>query len=70
MNCGARLGVHVVVTTPKGYEPNSDSLKEAVEAAKLTGAIIEYVENPFEAVKNADIVYTDTWTSMGQESEA
>jgi ornithine carbamoyltransferase len=70
MNGGARLGVHVVVSTPAGYEPNLVAFKEAEEAAKLTGAKIEYIKDPFEAVKNADVVYTDTWASMGQEAEA
>lgn len=70
MNCGARLGAHVVVTTPKGYEPEKKSFSEANEAARLTGAKIEYVFNPFDAVKDADVVYTDTWASMGQEDEA
>ncbi len=70
MNAGARLGVNVVISTPEGYEPNPDAVNEAKEAAKLTGAEIEYIKDPMEAVKDADIIYTDTWASMGQEDEA
>ncbi len=70
MNGGARLGVNVVISTPAGYEPNLIAFTEAVEAAKMTGAKIEYVKDPYEAVKDADVVYTDTWASMGQEAEA
>ncbi|MFH1049728.1 MAG: ornithine carbamoyltransferase [bacterium] len=70
MNGGARLGVHVVISTPAGYEPNLVAFKEAEEAAKETGAKIEYIKNPVEAVKNSDVIYTDTWASMGQEAEA
>ncbi len=70
MNGGARLGVHVVISTPAGYEPNLVAFKEAEEAAKLTGAKIEYIKDPVEAVKNSDVIYTDTWASMGQEAEA
>lgn len=70
MNGGARLGVHVVISTPAGYEPNLVAFQDAVAEAKKTGAKIEYIKNPMEAVKNADVVYTDTWASMGQEAEA
>lgn len=70
MNGGARLGVHVVATTPAGYEPNLVAFKEAQEAAKLTGAKIEYIQDPYVACKDADVIYTDTWASMGQEAEA
>lgn len=51
MNGGARLGVHVVISTPPGYEPNLSAFKEAEQAAKLTGAKIEYIKNPYEAAK-------------------
>ncbi|MFC2131679.1 ornithine carbamoyltransferase [Bacteroidota bacterium] len=70
MNAGARLGVNVVISTPEGYEPNPNAVNEAKEAAKLTGAKIEYIKDPLEAVKNSDVIYTDTWASMGQEEEA
>jgi ornithine carbamoyltransferase len=70
INCGARLGVNVTVACPKGYEPDDNSYNEAKEAAKETGAVIEVVNDPKEGASNADVVYTDVWASMGQESEA
>jgi len=65
----AKLGSHIVVATPKGYEPNKDVVARAKDDAKKTGAIIEVSNNPIEAAKNADVIYTDVWASMGQESE-
>ncbi len=70
MFAGARLGVSVTVACPSGYEPNETAAEQATEDAKATGARIEIVHDPHEGVKNADIVYTDVWASMGQESEA
>ncbi|MEJ5244993.1 MAG: ornithine carbamoyltransferase [Bacteroidota bacterium] len=70
MDAGARLGVNVTVACPKGFEPNLIAFQEATEAAKATGAKIEVVHSPEEGVKGADVVYTDVWASMGQESEA
>lgn len=70
MDAGARLGVDVTINCPKGFEPNLIAFQEATEAAKATGAKIEVVHCPKEAVKGADVVYTDVWASMGQEEEA
>jgi len=70
MFAGARLGVSVTVACPSGYEPNGTAMEQATDDAKATGARIEVVHDPFEGVKNADVVYTDVWASMGQESEA
>jgi ornithine carbamoyltransferase len=69
MFAGARLGVHVTVACPKGYEPNATALQHATEDAKATGARIEVVHDALEGAKNADVIYTDVWASMGQESE-
>lgn len=69
MDAGARLGVNVTVSCPRGFEPNLIAYQDAVEAAKKTGAKIEVVHDPIEAVKGADAVYTDVWASMGQEAE-
>jgi ornithine carbamoyltransferase len=65
----AKLGSHIVVATPKGYEPNKEVVERAKSDAKKTGAIIEVSNNPIEAAKNADVIYTDVWASMGQEAE-
>lgn len=64
ITCGSRLGVQVKVATPKGFEP----LKKVIEASK-DYLEVELYNNPIEAVKDADAVYTDTWISMGQEHE-
>ncbi len=65
----AKLGFELRIATPKGYEVDAEILKEALEIAKKSGAVISISNNPDEAVKNATIVTTDTWTSMGQEDE-
>lgn len=69
MFAGARLGVNVTVACPHGFEPNLTAYREAVNIAKESSAKIEVVNNPVEGVKNADVVYTDVWASMGQETE-
>ncbi len=60
-----RLGVHVSVATPPGYEPKA----EIVQAARGFGPPVVITNNPEEAVAGADAVYTDVWASMGQESQ-
>lgn len=62
----ARLGVSIRVATPPGHEPDSD----VVDEAKLEGCDIYMTQDPSDAVAGADAVYTDVWTSMGQEAEA
>ena len=63
------LGVHMTVTTPAGYEPPEDIVKQAQELAQKSGGSITLYNDPFEGVKNADVIYTDVWASMGQEAE-
>lgn len=65
----ARLGVHLTVGTPPGYKPNAAIWQKAVEVGATTGAKLTLTNDPQEAVADAQIVYTDTWTSMGQEDE-
>lgn len=65
----ASLGVNVRVGTPKGYDPDPLLIKVAEERALNTGATIEIFRSPEEAVRGADVVYTDVWVSMGQEGE-
>lgn len=69
MYAGARLGVNVTISTPRGFEPNLIVWQNAVSDAEKTGAKIQVIHDPLEAVKNADAIYTDVWASMGQESE-
>jgi ornithine carbamoyltransferase len=70
MFAGARFGSHVVVATPPGFEPKPEALAWAREAGKATGATCTVMNDATEAVRGADVVYTDVWASMGQESEA
>lgn len=65
----AKAGIHCTIACPKGYEPNKDVLAKALEDAKATGAVLRVVEDPAEAAKDADVLATDTWTSMGEEAE-
>ncbi len=66
---GAKVGMDVVIAAPEGYQPLPDMLAQAQEDAKETGATLSVVTDPMEAVKDADVVYTDVWASMGQEAE-
>lgn len=65
----AKVGMTFVAATPEDYRPNAEVYKNALEDAKETGAELSLVTDPHEAVKDADIVVTDTWASMGQEAE-
>jgi ornithine carbamoyltransferase len=69
MVASAKLGVNFRAATPKGYEPASEPIEIAREAAAESGATIELLEDPREAARGADVLYTDVWTSMGQEEE-
>ena len=65
----AKLGARITVGCPKGYEPDDGVLKVARKDARKTGAKIEVVNDPFDAVEGAQAVYTDVWASMGFEAE-
>lgn len=65
----AKTGMHFAVATPKGYEPDAAITRQASEDAKATGSSITVVNDIYEAAKDADILYTDVWASMGQEAE-
>ncbi len=66
---GAKLGVHVTVGTPEGYEPRPDVVERARGFAADTGGSISVVNDVMEAVADADVIYTDVSASMGQEAE-
>ncbi|MFA4966033.1 MAG: ornithine carbamoyltransferase [Thermoleophilia bacterium] len=66
---GAKTGMHVVICTPEGYQPDMAVIERAREDARATGATIELTSDLREAVRGADVIYTDTFTSMGQEAE-
>ena len=65
----AKLGFELRVATPKGYECDANIIKEALAIAKTSGAKITFTNDPKIAVKDANVVTTDTWVSMGQEDE-
>jgi ornithine carbamoyltransferase len=70
LSIGARVGAHVRIATPAGYEPDGEIVAEAKRAARETRGKIEILRSPEEAVAGAQAVYTDVWASMGQENEA
>ena len=69
MYAAAKTGMNFVAATPDGYAPEEEMVQRAQEDAKETGASIALVSDPFIAAKDADILVTDTWASMGQEAE-
>lgn len=66
----SRLGVNIRIATPEGYEPAADVVADARRAARESRAKIEVFRSPEEAVAGAQAVYTDVWTSMGDEEES
>jgi ornithine carbamoyltransferase len=66
----ALMGMNFVIASPEGYEVPEDIFSEGISLAKESGASIHQTHDPHEAVENANVIYTDTWTSMGQEAEA
>jgi len=69
MYAAAKVGMNMVCACPKGYQPDPKVLAEAQEDASHTGCTITVEEDVMKAVKGADVLYTDTWASMGQEEE-
>ena len=67
---GAKMGLHVIIASPDGYKPNPEIVALAQADAKANGGLVEVVTDPLSAVKDADVLYTDVWASMGQENEA
>lgn len=65
----AKVGMNMVCASPKGYQPDPVIVKEAQEDARLTGCTITVEEDVRKAAKVADVLYTDVWTSMGEEAE-
>ncbi|MGB2629085.1 MAG: ornithine carbamoyltransferase [Candidatus Acidiferrum sp.] len=67
--CGIQLGASVRIATPPGYEPNDEAVRWAKDHSGLTGGSFLLTHDPAEAASGADVIYTDVWTSMGQEDE-
>ncbi len=70
MLCASRLGMDFVIACPQGYEPDGGIVAQATALAQPQGSSIAVTHDPFEAAAGAHAVYTDVWTSMGQEDEA
>jgi ornithine carbamoyltransferase len=66
----ARFGMRFVAATPSGYEPDQNAVTAARRAAVQMGGTVELASDPREAAREADVLYTDVWTSMGQEEES
>lgn len=65
----AKMGMHFVACAPKAYMPDQKLIDTCLRLAAETGAVLEFIEDPMEAVKNADVLYTDVWVSMGEPME-
>jgi ornithine carbamoyltransferase len=65
----AKMGMHLSLACPKGYWPAAAMIGKTQEEAAASGGSIEMLEDPVQAVKEADVIYTDVWVSMGQEAE-
>jgi ornithine carbamoyltransferase len=66
----SKIGMDIAIASPSGYKPNEEIVKNSQINAKYMNSRIEILDDPVAAVKNADVVYTDVWASMGQEAEA
>jgi ornithine carbamoyltransferase len=70
MHLCVKLGANFTSASPEGYEVDPEAVSIAQKFAVESGSHIKLLRDPHQAVKNADVIYTDTWTSMGQEEEA
>lgn len=70
VQAAAHFGMHFTIATPQQYQLPKPVLASASDLAQQTGASVTVYHDPAEAVKHADVIYTDTWVSMGQEAEA
>jgi len=69
MHVCAKLGWNFTIANPEDYDINPKAVEIAKEIIKETGSVLAFVRDPHEAVRGAHVIYTDTWTSMGQEEE-
>jgi ornithine carbamoyltransferase len=65
----SKVGMGITLACPKGYEPNPEVVAKAKEEGKRSGCVVKLTKDPKEAVRGADIIYTDVWASMGKEKE-
>jgi ornithine carbamoyltransferase len=69
MHVSAKLGWNFTLASPEGYDLDARAVDIAKKIAKETGSKLKFLRDPHEAVRKAHVIYTDTWTSMGQEEE-
>lgn len=69
MHIAAKLGANFTIANPEDYDIVPKAIEDAKKFAKESGSTLSFIRDPHEAVKNAHVIYTDTWTSMGQEAE-
>ncbi len=69
MHVSAKLGWNFTLASPEGYDLNPKAIEVAKDISKETGSKLTFIRDPHQAVKGAHVIYTDTWTSMGQEEE-
>jgi ornithine carbamoyltransferase len=69
MHIAAKLGANFTIANPEGYEIVEKAVEDAKKFAAVSGSKLSFLRDPHEAVKHAHVIYTDTWTSMGQEAE-
>ena len=62
----AKMGMHFVACAPEAYFPSAELIAECQAVAAETGAVLEFISDPMEATRNADVIYTDVWVSMGE----
>ena len=65
----AKMGMHFVACAPEKYFPNAQLIAQCQQIAAETGAVLEFITDPMKATKNADVIYTDVWVSMGEPDE-
>ncbi len=67
---GTKMGMHIVIASPEGYQPSPEIMDLARQNAAVSGGSASVIIDPVEAARGADILYTDVWASMGQEEES
>jgi ornithine carbamoyltransferase len=70
MQIAAKLGANFTIANPEGYDMPQDAIDTVLPIAKASGSKLAFLRDAQEAVRNAQVIYTDTWTSMGQEEES
>jgi ornithine carbamoyltransferase len=70
MQISSKLGANFTIATPEGYDLPEEVIQKIQPIARQSGSELRFLRDPHQAVRKADVIYTDTWTSMGQEAES